>query len=137
MPHRHTVDINVGKQLRLRRTILGLSQEALASMIGLTFQQVQKYERGVNRVGASRLYDFSKALTVPISYFFEGLEDAATNLANGVAEPMSDFEHESITTRETLEMNRAYYKVEPSIRKKIFELIKALAENKTLIKNHL
>lgn len=131
MPHK--VDIHVGRQLRLRRTILGLSQEALASVIGLTFQQVQKYERGANRVGASRLYDFSQALDVPISYFFEGLgkSPSDTTIA-GVSDNMTDFEHENIATRETLEMNRAYYRVEPSVRKRIFELIKALADNNTI-----
>src|SRR5580658_9157585 len=68
----HPVDVHVGKQLRMQRIVMGLSQEALAKAVGITFQQVQKYERGINRMSASRLFDFGKVLGVPVSYFFEG-----------------------------------------------------------------
>ncbi len=125
----HDVDIHVGKRLRLRRTILGISQETIGNAIGVTFQQVQKYERGVNRMGSSRLYDFSKILTVPVSYFFEGL-DGSQN-ASGVSEEAQSFEHDKMSSRETLEMMRAYYRItDPLVRKRVGDLIKSLADDK-------
>ncbi len=131
----HPVDIHVGRRLRLKRTFLGLSQESVGKQIGVTFQQIQKYERGINRMGASRLYDFAKALGVQVSYFFEGfgdyvMEDGA---ALGAAEPNAPgFEHEQVNNRETLEVMRAYYKIKnPALRKRVVELIKAMsAEDK-------
>jgi len=130
----HPVDIHVGKQLRLRRTILGLSQEAIGNAIGVTFQQVQKYERGVNRMGSSRLFDFAKCLAVPVSYFFEGLEPTGTKrLHSGVAEEPHVFEDERTSSRETLEMVRAYYRIsDANVRKRVFDLIKSLADDETL-----
>jgi transcriptional regulator with XRE-family HTH domain len=131
----HPVDIHVGKRLRLRRTILGLSQEAIGNAIGVTFQQVQKYERGVNRMGSSRLYEFSKILSIPVSYFFEDMEKGATNVthASGVAEDAPAFEHEKMSSRETLEMMRAYYRITaPHLRKRVFELIKSIADDKVI-----
>ena len=101
----HPVDVHVGRRLRLKRTILGLSQEAIGKAIGVTFQQIQKYERGINRMGASRLYDFSRSLGVPVSYFFEGYGDYANDemeqyALSEAAAPA--FEHEKINNRETL-----------------------------------
>jgi len=125
----HPVDIHVGKQLRMRRVILGLSQEAIGKSIGITFQQVQKYERGINRMGSSRLFELSKYLTVPVSYFFEGLDSAARISPGGVAEETSPFEHEKMSSRETLELIRAYYRIsDPNVRSRVGELIKSLAE---------
>jgi transcriptional regulator with XRE-family HTH domain len=129
----HPVDVHVGKRLRQRRTILGLSQEAIGNAIGVTFQQVQKYERGVNRMGASRLFEFAKILTIPVAYFFEEMEKATSNPSNasGVAEDAPAFEHEKMSSRETLEMMRAYYRInDPHVRKRIFELIKSVADEK-------
>ncbi len=128
----HPADIHVGKRLRLRRTILGLSQEAIGNAIGVTFQQVQKYERGVNRMGSSRLYDFSKILSVPVSYFFEEMEKTPAHTSQaGVAEDAPAFEHEKMSSRETLEMMRAYYRItDPHVRKRVFELIKSIADDK-------
>lgn len=127
----HPVDIHVGKRLRLRRTIMGLSQEVIGTAIGVTFQQIQKYERGANRMGSSRLYEFSKILKVPVSYFFEGFE-AQDGYENDymMAEPKSpEFEHEQLSSRETMEMMRAYYKItSPRVRKSVFDLVKNLAE---------
>jgi len=131
----HPVDLHVGKRLRLRRTILGMSQEAIGNAIGVTFQQVQKYERGVNRMGSSRLFEFSKILSVPVSYFFEEMDKATSGgvAASGVAEDAPAFEHEKMASRETLEMMRAYYRISDlQVRKKIFELVKALAEDKVV-----
>ncbi len=137
----HPVDIHVGKQLRLKRTILGMSQETIGTAIGVTFQQIQKYERGINRMGASRLYDFSKLLNVPVSYFFEGLsqgnEQAVYNVQGMAESSAPEFEHEQMASRETMEMMRAYYKIQnPAIRKRIFELIKTIAGDYTEDNEH-
>ncbi len=124
----HPVDIHVGKQLRLRRVMLGFSQEVIGKAIGVTFQQVQKYERGINRMGSSRLYDFAKYLTVPVSYFFEGLEGMMPKAVTGVAEEAAQFEYEHMSSRETLELMRAYYRItDPNVRARVGELVKSLA----------
>ena len=127
----HPVDIYVGRRLRLKRTILGLSQEAVGKQIGVTFQQIQKYERGINRMGASRLYDFAKALGVQVSYFFEGFSDYVSDEGAGLAmgEPEAQrYEHEKLNNRETLEVMRAFYKIKnPAVRKRIMDLIKIMA----------
>jgi transcriptional regulator with XRE-family HTH domain len=132
----HPVDIYVGKRLRLRRTILGLSQESVAKAIGITFQQIQKYERGVNRMSASRLHDFAKVMSVPINYFFEGFDESAgtkgtpEQVASGMEESAAaPFDYGQMSSRETLEMMRNYYRIEqPTVRRKIAELIKATAD---------
>lgn len=121
----HPIDVHVGYRLKLRRTIMGLSQSALADPIGITFQQLQKYERGMNRMGASRLYAIAQILKTPVTYFFEGLEDGDPKPLDAV-HVLS--EQANLTTRETMEMARAYYGIlDPAVRKKIFELIKILA----------
>jgi len=128
----HPVDIHVGQRLRLKRTILGKSQESIGKEIGVTFQQIQKYERGINRMGASRLYDFAKSLGVQVSYFFEGFGDyvQAGAAELGMGEPdAAAFDHEHMNNRETLEVMRAYYRIKnPAVRKRIIDLIKAFAE---------
>jgi transcriptional regulator with XRE-family HTH domain len=118
------VDMHVGTRVRLRRTLLGMSQEKLAEAIGLTFQQVQKYERGGNRISASRLFDLSRVLDVPVSFFFDGMDEAPP-----VPSPMPEQgEPDPMAKRETLELVRAYYRItDPSMRKRIFELTKAVA----------
>lgn len=124
------VDVHVGSRVRLRRTLLGLSQEKLGEAIGLTFQQVQKYERGANRIGASRMYDLSQVLSVPVSYFYEDMTDEVKHrpIGTGVV-PGQVAEKDPLTRRETLELVRAYYKIErPSVRKRIFELVKSVAK---------
>ena len=127
----HPVDVYVGRRLRLKRTILGLSQEAVGKQIGVTFQQIQKYERGINRMGASRLYDFARALGVQIAYFFEGYGDYVVEdgSALAMAEPeVGGFENEKVNNRETFEVMRAYYRIKnPAVRKRIVDLIKAMA----------
>lgn len=135
------IDVHVGRRLRLRRTLLGMSQERLGELLGLTFQQVQKYERGVNRIGSSRLFELGQILDVPVSFFFDDLPEAAGGalpgtfggyLAPGLAEERATFEHDDDTLpldkRETLELVRAYYRIgDPAVRKRLFELAKALA----------
>lgn len=126
------VDVHVGGRVRLRRTLLGLSQEKLGEAIGLTFQQVQKYERGANRIGASRLWDLSRVLDCPVAYFFEEMEDdvqaaSPRNLTERTAEPEAR-DADPMTKRETLELVRAYYKItDPHVRRRIYELAKSLA----------
>ncbi|MGH6945518.1 MAG: helix-turn-helix domain-containing protein [Geminicoccaceae bacterium] len=134
------IDIHVGKRLRLRRTLLGMSQERLGERLGLTFQQVQKYERGVNRIGSSRLFELCQILDVPVSFFFDDMPEAMNyrevvkGAFPGLAEERATFQHESedsglpLDKRETLELVRAYYRIpDPAVRKRLFELAKALA----------
>ena len=130
------IDVHVGGRIRLRRTLLGMSQERLGEALGLTFQQIQKYERGVNRVGASRLFDLSRVLDVPISFFFDDMPEplareyggAAVRRAVGFAEPQDSFEDDALHRRETLELVRAYYRItDQGVRKRVFDLIKSLA----------
>ena len=133
------IDVHVGSRIRLRRTLMGMSQERLGEALGLTFQQVQKYERGVNRVGASRLFDISRVLDVPISYFFddmpEGMSETPVSGPRGrmygfaeAQEPFAPGVDDHMNKRETLELVRAYYRItDPQVRKRVFELAKALA----------
>lgn len=126
MPH-HPVDVHVGNRVRLRRTLLGISQEKLGRELGLTFQQIQKYEKGANRVGASRLFQISQILDVPPSFFFDDMPDNAKPALSGMAEETEAFEHQHLSKRETLELVRAYYRIsDDDIRKRIFDLIKAV-----------
>ncbi len=125
------VDIHVGARVRLRRTLLGMSQEKLGEAIGLTFQQVQKYERGANRVGASRLYDLSRVLEVPVSFFFDDMPDEISSKSVHERREMSEspdpFDNDPMNRRETLELVRAYYRIsDPNQRKKVFELVKSM-----------
>jgi transcriptional regulator with XRE-family HTH domain len=130
------IDVHVGGRVRLRRTLLGMSQEKLGEALGLTFQQVQKYERGANRVGSSRLFDLSRVLDVPVSFFFDDMSDdikaqAPSLLIGGGLEepPQQAFEHDPLTKRETLELVRAYYRItDAAVRKRVYELAKALAD---------
>ena len=112
------IDVHVGRRLRLRRTLLGMSQEKLGEAVRLTFQQIQKYERGVNRIGSSRLYQLSQILDVPVSFFFDGLDEGAS-----VWSPDDIW-----LKRETLNFVRAYYRIgDPAARKGLSDLIKAMA----------
>lgn len=123
------VDTHVGKRLRLRRTILGMSQEELAKNLGITFQQVQKYEKGVNRIGSSRLFDIAQVLTVPVSFFFDEYGD--NNPVYGFAEDNENFEHEKgeVSNREIMSLVKAYCQIKSSdTRKKAIDLIKSLAD---------
>lgn len=128
----HPVDIHVGNRMRMQRKLMGLSQEALARSIGVTFQQVQKYERGVNRMSASRLFDFAKVLQVPISFFFEGVETHASGMAEDDA-PV--FQHEApVMSRDAVEVLRAFSQVrEPALRRHIVNLVKAIAEGQAVV----
>ncbi len=127
------VDIHVGSRGRRGRAVLGRCQEKIGDAVGLTFQQIQKYERGANRIGASRLFQLSRILDVPISFFFEdmpsGLKTAEGQVAVGLRErDQKTLEPDPLARRETLELVRAYYRIaDPRVRKRLFELTKSLA----------
>ena len=122
------VDIHVGSRVRLRRTLLGMSQEKLGEALGLTFQQVQKYEHGSNRIGSSRLYLLSKILDVPVSFFFDDMPGASPGVRQGDTEPGEEhFDGDRMSKRETLELVRAYYRIaDPDVRRRVFDLVKAI-----------
>jgi transcriptional regulator with XRE-family HTH domain len=122
------IDIHVGSRLRLLRTMLRMSQEKLAAELGLTFQQVQKYERAANRISASRLYHLCRILGVRVGFFYEGLGSA--HAANpGFAEtPAEPFAADPLHQHETIELVDAYYAIgDPGVRRKLFEFVRALA----------
>lgn len=150
--HAETIDAHVGKRIRLRRTLLGLSQEKLGEALGVTFQQIQKYERGANRVGASRLYDIATALDVPISFFFDDMLSTGESEvpSRGFAETRKPFgapapvpaaqapptnnmqavtdEQHLLARKETLDLVRAYYKIpDTALRQKVLDLIQSMA----------
>ena len=136
MTKSHAVDVHVGQRMRQRRTLLAMSQTKLGDAVGLTFQQIQKYERGSNRMGSSRLFEFAKVLDVPVSYFFDEMPSNALSGRpmsgrgrKGFGEAGTPFEQEKdpLVKRETLELVRAYYKIrEGRVRKRIFEMVKAV-----------
>jgi transcriptional regulator with XRE-family HTH domain len=126
----HPIDVHVGSRVRLRRNMLSLSQEKLGEAIGLTFQQVQKYERGANRIGASRLMELSRVLDVPVSFFFDETDPVrAPAIPMGFEEtPQEGFDSDPMRKRETQDLIGAYYEIEDAaVRRRLFELAKALA----------
>lgn len=128
------IDVHVGNRMRQRRTLLGMSQTVLGEAIGLTFQQVQKYERGANRVSGSRLFDLARILDVPIAYFFEEMpgdverKSPAKIMGISAPEPI-EYEADPLAKRETLELVRAYYRIpSAAARRRLADLVKALAK---------
>ncbi|MBN8551558.1 MAG: helix-turn-helix transcriptional regulator [Caulobacterales bacterium] len=122
------IDIHVGSRVRMRRKLMGVSQEKLAEALGLTFQQVQKYERGVNRVSASKLFETSKFLDVDVSYFFDGL--ANRDPASGFAESESErYTHEFLMTTEGVELASLFPRLASKQRRRILELVRTLADD--------
>jgi transcriptional regulator with XRE-family HTH domain len=124
------IDVHVGARVRLRRNMLGLSQEKLGEAIGLTFQQVQKYERGANRIGASRLHDLSRVLDVPVSFFFDDMDPVrAPAIPAGCSETGAEaLDADPLRKRETIDLVSAYYRIEdPMVRRRLFDLAKALS----------
>lgn len=134
------IDVHVGNRIRLRRTILGYSQEKLAALLGLTFQQVQKYERGNNRVGASRLWDLSKVLNVPVNFFYEDMDKevasqsprvfSASEEALCLEEESNDIDLDPMKRQETLELVKAYYRIpNRKAAKHLYDLIIAMSKS--------
>ena len=128
----HPVDVHVGARVRMRRKLLGMTQSKLGNALGLTFQQIQKYERGTNRIGSSRLYQLSQVLDVSIEHFFEDMSPAVADSSpaakkSGKAKKPPSYEPNPMHRRETLELVRAYYKIENAgVRKRLYHFTKAL-----------
>lgn len=128
----HPVDVYVGSRLRLRRILLGMSQQKLSDALGVTFQQLQKYENGSNRISASRLYQLSRLLGVPISFFFSEYGEGMSNGQSTEATPpkpqiAEEMTHPEMSRRETLVLVRSYYRIkDPSVRQQLLDLLRSL-----------
>jgi len=122
-------DVHVGSRVRLRRNMMGLSQEKLGEALGLTFQQVQKYERGANRIGASRLHELSRIMDVPVQFFFDTTDPVRAAPLGGFAESAQEaFDSDPLRRRDTVELVEAYFEIgSATVRRRLFDLAKALA----------
>lgn len=116
----HIVDTHVGKKIRQRRWLTGMTQQELAEIVGIKFQQIQKYETGANRVSASRLWDISEALDVPIASFFEGLRETEQAADRALDDPLGD--------KEAMDLVRSYYAIPENQRRRLFELARVLSD---------
>ena len=121
----HPVDVHVGKRIRHRRWLVGMTQQQLAESVGIKFQQIQKYETGANRVSASRLWDIADALEVPVSFFFEGLQDTS---AEETANADSAVPNDLLGDKEALDLVRSYYAIPENQRRRLFELARVLSD---------
>ncbi|WP_323786148.1 helix-turn-helix transcriptional regulator [Thalassovita sp.] len=119
----HPVDVHVGKRIRHRRWLVGMTQQQLAEQVGIKFQQIQKYETGTNRVSASRLWDIAEALDVAVSFFFAGLEGD-----EGEGDVAQVFPSDLIADKEALDLVRSYYAIPEHQRKRLFELARCLSD---------
>jgi len=117
---KHPVDVHVGKRVRHRRWMVGMTQQQLAEKVGIKFQQIQKYETGMNRVSASRLWDISDALGVSVSFFFDGLEKGESVKSDSPVDIMAD--------KEALELLRSYYAIPENQRRRLFDLARVLSD---------
>ena len=123
---KHPVDVHVGKRIRHRRWLVGMTQQQLAEAVGIKFQQIQKYETGMNRVSASRLWDIAAALSVPVSFFFEGLSEEQR--AEAPAASQSDVPFDILKDKEALDLVRSYYAIPETQRRRLFELARVLSD---------
>ncbi len=121
---KHAVDVHVGKRVRHRRWMVGMTQQQLGEIVGIKFQQIQKYETGMNRISASRLWDIASALEVNISFFFEGYEGAVAGSAAKNADPRGDL----LADKEALELVRSYYHIPEAQRRRLFDLARVLSD---------
>ncbi len=125
------IDKHVGERVRMRRMLLGMSQERLGEQLGLTFQQVQKYEKGVNRIGASRLFDLAQVLGVPIQYFYDSMSAAVSGhlSAPGFADkPGETYVADFLSSRDSVELNKAFARItDPRIRRSIVDMVRSIA----------
>ncbi|HKY17301.1 MAG TPA: helix-turn-helix transcriptional regulator [Rhizomicrobium sp.] len=119
------IDIQVGNRVRIRRMLIGMSQERLGDLLGLTFQQVQKYEKGINRIGAGRLFEVACILNVPVDFFYEGVAASQSGAGEPDAMPVMDF----VSSGEGLQLSLAFMKIKDvKVRKRVLDLVKSLAE---------
>lgn len=123
---KHPVDVHVGKRVRHRRWMVGMTQQQLGENVGIKFQQIQKYETGMNRISASRLWDIATALDVPISFFFEGLDGAETLSTSAETEARS--RGDLLADKEALELVRSYYAIPEQQRRRLFDLARVLSD---------
>lgn len=123
---KHPVDVHVGKRIRHRRWMVGMTQQQLGEGVGIKFQQIQKYETGMNRVSASRLWDIASALEVPISFFFEGIEDESVSIES-MLEPQN--KGDLLADKEALELVRSYYSIPEQQRRRLFDLARVLSDD--------
>ena len=148
-----SIDAHVGSRVRLRRMLIGMSQEKLGELLGLTFQQVQKYEKGANRIGASRLFDISQILAVPVSYFFDDVSDEVAaqhrlssgngnghvhGNGNGHYKDLESGPHmmEFVSSAEGFQLIRAYTKItDPRVRKRVLDLVKSLTGDEEVVRD--
>ena len=148
-----SIDAHVGSRVRLRRMLIGMSQEKLGELLGLTFQQVQKYEKGANRIGASRLFDISQILAVPVSYFFDDVPDEVASQhrlmsghgngvglahVNGHYKDLESGPHmmEFVSSAEGFQLIRAYTKItDPRVRKRVLDLVKSLTGDEEVVRD--
>ena len=121
----HPVDVHVGKRVRHRRWLVGMTQQQLAEKVGIKFQQIQKYETGANRVSASRLWDIADALDVPVAFFFEGIEDAQSDQPTELSEAVPA---DLLGDKEALDLIRSYYSIPENQRRRLFELARVLSD---------
>jgi transcriptional regulator with XRE-family HTH domain len=129
------IDVHVGKRLRFGRTMQGMSQESIGESIGVTFQQIQKYERGINCIRSSKLFELAKVLKVPVSFFFEGMEkqDGKYSIPGAADSGGGGFDMELTSSRESIELMRAFHKItDPQLRGKILDLVRAMSDNKVM-----
>jgi transcriptional regulator with XRE-family HTH domain len=123
----NAMDIHVGARVRLRRMLMGMSQEKLGEMLGLTFQQVQKYEKGVNRIGAGRLFELGQVLTVPVQFFYDDAPGAA---AGGFAENPESYVPDFLNSKEGIELNKAFQRItDAKVRRSVVDLVRSIADN--------
>jgi transcriptional regulator with XRE-family HTH domain len=123
---KHPVDVHVGKRVRHRRWMVGMTQQQLGDIVGIKFQQIQKYETGMNRISASRLWDIAQALDVSISFFFEGFNG---EIAEGAAAPAASAERgDLLADKEALELVRSYYAIPEAQRRRLFDLARVLSD---------
>ncbi len=121
---KHPVDVHVGKRVRHRRWMVGMTQQQLAEKVGIKFQQIQKYETGMNRISASRLWDISEALDVPVSFFFEGIEEGGAKSRGAGSSVPGDI----MADKEALELVRSYYAIPENQRRRLFDLARVLSD---------
>ena len=131
----NSTDVHIGKRIRMLRLTRNLSQTDLAKRLGITFQQIQKYEKGTNRIGASRLQHIARVLSVPVSFFFEDAPGAPVDQSAGMAEPKSThYVVDFLSSAEGLQLNKAFIRIkEPKLRRRIIDLVRALAGEEEVV----
>ncbi|MGE8941728.1 helix-turn-helix domain-containing protein [Leptospira interrogans] len=132
------LDLHVGSRVRLQRMLLGMSQEKLGEQLGLTFQQIQKYEKGINRIGASRLFDLARVLGVSVQFFYDEAPGSVTEnraaAAAGLADKPDSYVVDFLSSREGIELNKAFVRIaDPKVRRSVVDLVRTLADDEKTV----